>query len=174
MAEDSVLKKNADDSSAINKSLDSLADMENQVIEEFKFENDTLLISDQDEKVFLPYSKEDIDLYLDMFGDKYNTPQEVIDNEFTYPIKYFTTMSYTARFREAFALYKDREGKTTLESIIFAFKQMKNSSLQPAVIAACKNVKIFNDYLYHLKKDDSFGFKYFKIVYNVTPSIREY
>ena len=174
MANDFVLKKNAydDDEADINEALDTSSDMQNQVIEEFKEENNTLLISDHDEKVYLPYSKEDIDLYLDMFKDKYSSAKEVVDNEFTFPLKYYTSISYAARFREAFALYKDREGKTTFESIKFAFKQMKKSNLQPAIIAACKNLKIYNDYIYHLDNNDTLGFSYFKIVYNITPTLK--
>lgn len=157
----------------INDSLDINADMENVYIKKFKEENDTLLISNFDEKVYLPYSKEEIELYLDMFSDKYQTAKEVVDNEFTFPLQYFSETSYLARFREAYALYKDREGKSVIESIKFAFKQMKNSSLQPAIIAACKNLKIFNDYISKLEKNDLLNFKHFKIVYNITPALKD-
>ncbi len=167
-----VQEINDDELADINDSLDINADMENVYIRKFKENNDTLLISNHDEKVYLPYSKEEIDLYLDMFSDKYKDAKDVVDNEFTFPIQYFSETSYLARFREAYALYKDREGKSTLESIKFAFSQMKNTSLQPAIIAACKNLKIFNDYIAHLEKKDISGFKHFKIVYNIVPALK--
>ena len=134
--------------------------------------NDTLLISERESKVLLPYSKKDIDTYLYEFSDKYTSAKEVIDNEFTYSLKYFSNFSRAARFREAFALYKDREGKTTFESLAFAFKTMKISNLQPAIIAACRSERVFKDYLDHLNNNDLENFKYFKIEYKLSPSIR--
>ena len=132
-------------------------------------ENHTLLISEEESKVFLPYSQKDITSYLNRFSNKYTTANDVIKNEFTYSLKYFSHFSKAARFREAFALYKDREGKTTFESISFAFKVMKISNLQPAIIAACKSERVFNDYLNHLEDNDLENFKHFKIEYKLTP-----
>ena len=155
----------------INDSLDINADMENVYIKKFKEENDTLLISNFDEKVYLPYSKEEIELYLDMFSDKYQTAKEVVDNEFTFPLQYFSETSYLARFREAYALYKDREGKSVIESIKFAFKQMKNSSLQPAIIAACRTLDELDVYIDCLDKNELEDFKIFKIKYELYPMV---
>lgn len=144
----------------------------NQTENKFNYEeNNTLLISEKDCKVFLPYSKDDINNYLENFSDRYSTAKEVIDNEFTFSLNYFSNFTLAARFREAFALYKDREGKNTIESLSFAFKVMKMNNLQPAIIAACKSERIFKNYLEHLENNDVTSFPYFKIEYRVTPSV---
>ena len=138
-----------------------------------KDSNDTLLISEKEKKVYLPYSKEDVDAYLEHSSNKYSSVEEVVENEFILPINYFTDFTPATRFREAFALYRDREGKTTIESFAFAIKAMKNGRLQPAVVAACKNEKVYNDYITHLQKNDLENFSHFKIEYQVTPAYKK-
>ncbi len=138
----------------------------------FEKNNDTLLISEKENKVFLPYSMDDVQQYLTAFSDKYSNARDVIENEFVVPLNYFTAYSFAARFREAYALYRDREGKSAVESFIFAFKTMKIGNLQAAIIAACRNERVFNDYLTHLRRDDLENFHHFKIEYQITPLVK--
>ena len=184
---DDLLEKNIELTQAISNSMNSLSKKETDDIvpektaEYFKksatkpinnINNDTLLISEKDNKVFLPYTMDDINDYLNNFSYKYSTAQNVIENEFVLPLNYFDNFRFAARFREAYALYKDREGKTTLQSISFALRIMKIGNLNPAVIAACKNEKILNDYIEHLENNDLQNFTYFKVSFRINPSTK--
>ena len=82
---------------------------------------------------------------------------------------YFNNFFYTSRFRETFALYKDREGRSSIEALINAFRVMTMSDLHPAIIAACKGERVLNDYIKHLKRGDLENFKYFEINYKMNP-----
>lgn len=164
-----IVDTNVNDSS----NCDTLVNESNDNSKTTKDSNDTLLISEKEKKVYLPYSKEDVNAYLEHSSNKYSSVEEVVENEFILPINYFTNFTPATRFREAFALYRDREGKTTIESFAFALKVMKNGKLQPAVVAACKNEKVYNDYITHLQKNDLQNFTHFKIEYQVTPAYKK-
>ena len=132
-------------------------------------DNNILLISEVDRKVFLPYKISEINDYLKLYPDKYTDAYSVIRNEFILPLNYFNNWFSIARFREAYSLYRDYEGNSSIESLINAFKIMHISNLHPAIITACKNKKVLNDYIYHLKNDDLENFKYFEINYKINP-----
>ncbi len=134
-------------------------------------DNHILLISEDDRKVFLPYTAEEIEEYLRNYPDKYSDEYDVIRNVFILPLGYFNNFFYATRFREAYALYKDREGYPSIPAIASAFKIMSIKNLHPAIIAACKNEKILKDYLHHLEIGDLENFTYFEINYRMNPLV---
>ena len=135
--------------------------------------NNILLISERERKVFLPYTQEDINLYLRTFPEKYSSPEDVIKNEFILPMSYFEGMFPSLiRFREAYAFYRDRGGRTTIESIVLAFKLMNRPELHPAIIAACRNEKVLKNFLNKLDNDDLEHFKDFEIYFKINPMVR--
>lgn len=181
---DDLLKEHFEISQAISESTQPLSKRDSlpeKTADYFKkpseksannLDNNVLLISEKDNKVYLPYTMDDIHNYLQNFSSKYSTAQNVIENEFVLPLNYFNNFHFAARFREAYALYKDREGKTALQAINYAFKIMKIGNLHPAIIAACKNEKILADYIEHLENNDLQNFTYFKVSFKINPSTR--
>ena len=152
---------------------DNVEDNQSSLEEDYLPEdNNVLLISEKKGKVFLPYTISDLDSYLKMFPNKYESYEDVIKCEFILPLKYFQgAFTFTARFREAYALYKYREGKTVIESTILATKLAKKSELHPAIIAACKSEKILNNYIKKLDSNKLSEFKDFEIEFKINPTV---
>ena len=76
-----------------------------------------------------------------------------------------------ARFKEAFKLVKERNSGTFKHALDLAFELTFNYSLHPAIISACKTVDELDIYLSCLDYDELEDFKFFKIVYDVLPSV---
>ena len=58
------------------------------------------------------------------------------------------------------------------EALRLAGKIMFNSSLNPAIIRACKNLQELNLYLDCLYKNETEKFEAFKVVYKALPTIK--
>lgn len=137
--------------------------------ETLPLENNTLLISEYLNKVFLPYQKQEIDLYLEKYPNEYNSAQDVINKEFILSLDYYIKHPIIARFREAYSLIRDREAKSILDSFKFAFDIMSIHNLNPAIIAACKTQQQLENYLLCLEKDKLDNFNDFEIKFQVAP-----
>lgn len=128
-------------------------------------ENDTLLISEKQEKVFLPYSLQDLAQFTKN-SDK--SIEDVIRENFIIPISTFKNPTIS-RFKEAFNLAKNKSKCSLLKSFNFAVEIMFKYSLNPAIIVACKNVDELKNYLNCLKEQKLDLFKAFKIKYEINP-----
>ena len=102
-------------------------------------------------------------------GYKYKSLQDVIDNEYTIPIETFKNPA-KSRFREAFQLMKNKEHGSLKEAIELGFELMFQSDLNPAIIAACKDLDELDIYLDCLDDDELDKFSCFKIKYDVPPT----
>ena len=130
-------------------------------------DNNTLIISEKDNKVFLPYKVEEINDYLEQFPDQYSSFESVVAKEFILPLNYYMSHPLLARFREAYSLCRDREGKTILESLKYGMDLMFNRRLNPAIIAACKTQDQLSNYLNLLEKNDLKNFTDFEIKFEM-------
>lgn len=74
-----------------------------------------------------------------------------------------------ARFRETYALYRDREATSVLEAFKAAMKLAFNHELNPAIVAACKTKKQLSNYLLCLEENKTEDFTDFKIIYDINP-----
>ena len=131
-------------------------------------DNDTLIISDSNKKVVLPYTISDLEKKLKN-NKKYKTLEDVIVHEYTIPIETFKNPT-KSRFREAFQLIKKKEHGSLKEAIELGFELMFQSDLNPAVIAACKDLDELDIYLDCLDDNELEKFSCFKIQYDVPPS----
>ena len=131
-------------------------------------DNDTLIISDENKKVILPYKLSDLEQKLEK-NKNYKTLKDVIDKEYTIPMETFKN-PVKSRFREAFQLIKKKEHGSLKEAISLGFELMFQSDLNPAVIAACKDLDELDIYLDCLDDNELDKFSCFKIQYNVPPS----
>ena len=145
-------------------------------IEEKSFEyavnekdNNTLIISEKDNKVFLPYKVEEINAYLEQFPDQYNSFESVVAKEYILPLNYYMSHPVLARFREAYSLCRDKEAKPVLESLKYAIDMMFNRRINPAIIAACKTQSQLENYINCLEKNDLKSFTDFEIKFEITP-----
>lgn len=158
--------------SMLNK---AIADLSSQKSSENKDEssicdNKTLLISEETQKVYLPYTIEDVMKKLKS-SEEYQTVQEVVNKEYTLPLSTFK-MPIISRFKEAYRFMRTKENSSVYAAVDLALELMFNSNLNPAVIRAAKDLKELNIYLDCLYENEIEKFDCFKIVYKVLPKIK--
>lgn len=147
------------------ESVDNTSVISSDIIEN----NNCLLISETKRKVYLPYSKTEVLEYLDKYPTQYTSFEDVIKQEFIYPTEYYLKHPAVSRFREAYALIRDREAKSIFEAFKFAMDMMFNYNLNPAIIAACKSQDQLEHYLNCLDGNTLNDFKDFEIKFEVAP-----
>ena len=133
-------------------------------------DNRTLLISEETQKVYLPYTIDELMHKLNN-SDEYQTLEDVIENEYTVPLSAFK-MPIVSRFKEAYKFMRTKEHSSVYAALDLAFELMFNSNLNPAVIRASKDLKELNVYLDCLYENEIDKFDCFKIVYKVLPKIK--
>lgn len=138
-----------------------------EIVDEGPKDNDTLLISETQSKVVLPYKINDIEKILEK-NKKYSTIQDVIDGEYTFPIDKYKNSS-KSRFKEAYNLMRKKEKASVFDSLSLATEVIFNSSLNPAVITACNNLDQLDVYLDCLSSNELDKFNYFKVKYEIMP-----
>lgn len=132
-------------------------------------DNDTLIISEEDNQVILPYKLSEVERQYKKNKKKYSSVKDLIQNEYIIPTENFKN-PIKSRFREAYQLIKKKEHGHLKEAIELGFELMFQSNLNPAVIAACKNLKELDIYLDCLDDNELDKFSCFNIVYNVPPT----
>ena len=133
-------------------------------------DNRTLLISEETQKVYLPYTIEELMQKLNN-SHEYQTLEDVIENEYTVPLSTFK-MPIISRFKEAYRFMRTKEHSSVYAALDLAIELMFNSNLNPAVIRAAKDLKELNVYLDCLYENEIEKFDCFKIVYKVLPKIQ--
>ena len=131
--------------------------------------NNTLVISEKDNKVFLPYTVSEIKSYMEKYPKEYKSLDYVINKEFVLPLDYYTKHPSLARFREAYSLIRDREAKSVFEALKYALNIMFDYDLNPAIISACKTEEALNLYIECLENKDLSKFDLFKIEFQLNP-----
>ena len=159
-----------DEPSAPTEEDDSIDETQNNTLlsDDEITDNDTLIISDSIQKVILPYTIEDLEKKLRK-NKKYKSLRDVIVNEYTLPLETFKN-PVKSRFKEAFQLIKKKEHGSLKEAIGLGFELMFQSDLNPAVIAACRDLDELDIYLDCLDDNELDKFSCFKIEYNVKPT----
>jgi len=133
--------------------------------------NHTLLISEKDQKAYLPYYYSDIKDIYENNKDIYKNTLQVIDKKFILPLDLFKNSSFS-RFRESFNLMKYKEKKPLLKCFDLAFELMFHYELNPIIISACRNLDELDIYLDCLEQNDLADFDCFNIKFEVPPSIK--
>lgn len=131
--------------------------------------NNTLIISEKDNKVFLPYTVSEIQSYMEKYPKEYKSLEYVINKEFILPLDYYTKHPSLARFREAYSLIRDREAKSVFDALKYALSVMFEYDLNPAIISACKTEEALNLYIECLENKDLSKFNLFKIEFRLNP-----
>ncbi len=128
--------------------------------------NETLLISEKQNKVYLPYTIDELEVYARRFPAQYPSLETVVEKEYMLPLNTFYKHPAQARFSETYYLIRKRERKNFIVALIYAIMFVTKSELNPAVIAACKNKNELTEYMTCLKQNKLEDFKYFKVVFD--------
>ena len=160
---DEPQKKDIEKENSLSTSDDKNEDLE---ITENNF---CLVISETSRKVYLPYTKSEVLEYLEQDPDHYKSFEDVVRQEFIYPIDFYLKHSVVSRFRETYSLFRDREALSILESFKKAVEMMFHYDLNPAIIAACKSQEQLENYLECLKSQNLGNFKDFEIRFEISP-----
>jgi len=143
---------------------------EEKVIENNLEDNNTLIISEEDGKVYLPYTKDEVKE--DIIQNKGRKISEVIEEKYILPLdKYKNSMK--ARFREGYNLMYKKEGKSRKSAFFLGIELMFETNLHPAIISACKNLEELDIYLDCLEDNELEKFSCFKIIYKSLPVLRK-
>ena len=132
------------------------------------FLENTLIISDIKGKIVLPYKLEKIKEILFDKSKKYSSIEDVIEKEYTIPIKNYK-MASVSRFREAYKLIIKKEHGSRFKAFSLASELFFNYNLHPAIITACNSLDELDIYLACLDDNTLDDFKYFNIKYEIAP-----
>ena len=141
----------------------------NSLPEELKREN-TLVISEPKQTVFLPYTFNELEQIFLANKNKFSSYEEIIKTHYTIPLSFFKNASIS-RFKEAFKLIKNKENLSTKDGVELGVELFFNYNLHPAIIAACKNIDELDIYLDYLENNEMYKFDCFNIVFEVAPTI---
>ena len=143
---------------------------EEKVIENTLEDNHTLVISEEEGKVYLPYSKEEIKS--EVLQNKGTKISDLIEEKYICPLDKYKN-AIRARFREGYNLMYKKEGKSRRSAILLGIELMFETNLHPAVIAACKNLEELDIYLDCLEDNELEKFSCFKIIYKSLPMLHK-
>ncbi len=132
-------------------------------------DNETLVISEKNNKIYLPYKMSEINNYINSYPGTYSSPSDVVRQEFILDLSDFMKHPSRTRFQETYTLIRNRDGKSVASAILYGLKLTKKSNLSPAVIAACKHQDELEVYLNCLNENKLSDFKAFNIIYEINP-----
>jgi len=132
-------------------------------------DNLELRVSEREQKVYLPYTKSEVMELLENYPEEYKNERDVIEQEFICDISIYNKHPVLARFREAYSLSRNKEMKSTIDSLKFAMDMMFKSYINPTIIAAVKSQKQLETYIECLQNNKMDNFNYFCIKFEVNP-----
>lgn len=143
---------------------------EEKIIENNLEDNKTLIISEEDGKVYLPYTKEEVKQ--EVLQNKGIKVEEVLENKYILPLDKYKN-SARARFREGYNLMYKKEKKSKKSAILLGIELMFETNLHPAIVSACKTLEELDIYLDCLEDNELEKFSCFKIIYKSLPTLRK-
>lgn len=152
----------------IDRDLGAINNDDNQILPSFT--ENTLIISETKNKVFLPYTLEKIQSYIAKSSNKNLTIQEVIDTVYTVPLENYK-YPVVSRFTEAFKLVRLKEQGSIKDALDLAFELAFNYNLHPAIITACNSINELDIYLACMEYDELDSFRFFNINFEIAPLI---
>lgn len=138
---------------------------------ELSYIENTLVISDLQGKVILPYTLADIQEIIQKDDEhKYTSISDVIEKLYTKPMKDYK-FSAIARFREAYRLMILKEHSSKFKALCLASELFVNYNLHPAIITACDSLDQLDIYLACLEDGTLNEFNSFDIKYEIPPTV---
>lgn len=145
--------------------------LKNDLPEDLKREN-TLVISETKQTVFLPYRYSELEQIFSANKNKFSSYEEIINSHYIIPLSFFKNSSIS-RFKEAFKLVKTKENLSTKDGLELGVELFFNYNLHPAIISACRNIDELDIYLDYLENNEMYKFDCFNIVFEVAPTVVE-
>lgn len=152
--------------------LNELKNIEHQKATEknlnIQYPENTLIISEMENKVFLPYKNEEIISIIKNENIDLKTESEIIDNYYTIPYSKYKASSFS-RFKEGYKLIREKERGSIPQALELGLELFSNYNLHPAIVSACKNLNELDVYLSCLEYNELDDFNFFKIEFKSTP-----
>ena len=133
--------------------------------------NNCLIISDEDQKVYLPYSFDEVDKKFNSHPNKYESITDLIETEYIKPATIYKN-PFTARFREAYKLMRRKQRASIGAALALGIELAFETHLHPAIITACKNLEELDIYLDCLDDNELDKFSCFNIIYKSVPILK--
>ena len=133
-------------------------------------DNNVLIISEKNQKAYLPYRYSDIEKIYTNSNNTYSSFKDVIEKLYIVPLNRFKNSSIS-RFREGFNLIKNKENGSIAKALDLGFELLFKYDLNPIIIAACRNLDELDIYLDCLEENELYDFDCFEIKFEVTPGL---
>lgn len=133
-------------------------------------DNNTLIISEKDQKAYLPFFYSDIKSIYESDKSSYQTLQDVVNHLYVLPLNKFKN-STLARFREGFYFIRKKEKGSITKALDLGLELMFQYELNPIIIAACRNLDELDIYLDCLEENELYDFTCFEIKFEIMPQL---
>lgn len=133
-------------------------------------DNNVLIVSEKEQKAYLPFFYETVKEIYQNPENHYATLQDVVEDLYVLPLENFKNSSL-ARFREAFHLIRKKEKASVTKAFDLGLELMFRYELNPIIIAACRNLDELDIYLSYLEDNQSYEFSCFEIKFEVMPQL---
>lgn len=133
------------------------------------YDNNVLIISEKEQKAYLPFLYSEVDKIYKHSHQKYQTLQDVVNDLYVVPLSKFKN-SAVARFKESFRLIREREKGSITKALDLGLELMFNYQLNPIVVAACRNLDELDIYLDCLEENELYDFTCFEIKFEMMPT----
>lgn len=131
-------------------------------------DNNILIVSEKEQQAYLPFFYSEVKNIFQNSNNQYQTLQDVVDDLYIVSLDKFKNSSI-ARFREAFHLIRNKEKGSITKALDLGLELMFNYSLNPIVVAACRNLDELDIYLDCLEENELYDFNCFEIKFEVVP-----
>ncbi len=133
-------------------------------------DNNILVISEKEQKAYLPFFYAEVKNIFQNAKQKYQSLQDVVDDLYILPLNRFKNSSM-ARFRESFHLIRKKENGSITKALDLGLELMFQYELNPIVIAACRNLDELDIYLDCLDENELHDFTCFEIKFEIMPQL---
>ena len=141
------------------------------LIQEFDKEEhpeNTLVVSEKEGIVLLPFTLREINTIYNENRDKYASFKQIIEEKYTVKFDEYRNPAL-ASFREAFKLMRIKEKASIIKAFELGMELFFNYNLHPAIISACKSLDELDIYLDYLEDNETHKFDCFKIIFDMAP-----
>ncbi len=128
----------------------------------------TLLISEKSNLVYLPYTNDELRKLKDTYPNA--TTESIINKYYTRKAKEYRNPPI-ARFKEAYRLVRNKEKMSILDASNLGLELCFKSNLHPAIISACRSINELDEYLGCLERNHTDKFSGFHIKFDVAPTL---
>ena len=172
---DVLLKLNKKKPKKINKISNNTIEAEKVAKVDIEIEpqdNNILIVSEKDQKAYLPFFYSEVEKIYKASENQYSTLQDVVNDLYVVPLNRFQNSS-VSRFRETFNLVRNKNKGSIIKAFDLGLELMFKYELNPIIIAACRNLDELDIYLDCLEEQELYDFTCFEIKFEVAPILKK-